>query len=439
VLALETMQLTDASSMVASGGADGTVRLWDPQTTDGTELSATATLTGHRAGVRALAMSRQRGPERLATAGADGTVRLWNLKRLQQPPAQSVDHERAVTSITTALVEEPSNLCLVTGYRNGLLQRHDIATGESIGEPMCEHPSSIKIVVELPIRHSPSRLATVDADNTVRLWDLGCLAPPISPKMLAQLSCPNAVHAVVAVLHGDNVLVAIGDSTGAVRIWDARQADPPLTRAHAGPVTSMLFEEFGDGTPRLVTGGSDQMIRFWVVGGHGDTLTEDGPAIRYGAAVNALAMLPTEQGPILAAGGDDGHIRLLDASDRSLLANLHVDDVSEPVAVLTPVLTADGHPLLLGVGRSGTLQMWRHDTRQQVHRLRLDGPIEASRAFGSRLAVGTRRGLSLLTLTIAEVLETSVQADGAAVQRDPAAIPAGQMRGSSHDRSGGQP
>lgn len=436
VLALETVQLTDASSVVASGGADGTVRLWDPQTTDGVGLSATTVLTGHRAGVHAVAMSRQRGPERLAAAGADGMVRLWNLKRLQQPPAQPVDHKRAVTSITTAAIEESSNLCLVTGHRNGFLQRHDLGTGESIGEPMCEHPSPIKIVVELPMRQGPSRLATVDADNTVRLWDLGCLAPPARPKIVAQLSCPNVVHTIVAVLHGDNLLVAIGDSTGAVRIWDPRLADPPATHAHAGPVTSMLFGALGDGTPRLVTGGSDQMVRFWVVGGHGDTLTEEGPAIRCGAAVNALAMPPTERGPIVAAAGGDGRIRLLTASDRNLLADLYVDDVSEPVAVLTPVLTADEHRLLLGVSRSGSLRLWRHDNRQQVHRLRLDGPIEASHAFGSRLAIANRRGLSLLTLTLADALEVSIHADSATAQRNPA-IPAGQTRGPSHDTSGG--
>jgi WD40 repeat protein len=290
VLALETMQLTDANSLVASGGADGTVRLWDPQPCNGSGVTSTGTLTGPGAKVHALAMPRQHGPQRIASADADGKVRLWNLKRVQHPPTQPVDQDHAVTTIATAGLDEPSNLCLVTGHRNGMLQRHNLATGEPAGEPVCEHPSPVQIVVELSVPQGRSRLATVDADNTVRLWDLGRPAPSVWPKMIAELPCPDArVHTIVAVKRGDDALVAVGDSTGVVRVWDGLQGDPPPTRAHAGAVTSMLFGEFGDGTLRLVTGGSDQMIRFWVVGNYGDTLTEDGPAIKCGsAAVNAL-------------------------------------------------------------------------------------------------------------------------------------------------------
>jgi WD40 repeat protein len=148
-----------------------------------------------------------------------------------------------------------------------------------------------------------------------------------------------------------------------------------------------------------------------------------------------LAMLPTAQGPILAAGSDDGSIRLLSAVDRSLVASLHVHDHSEPVATLTTVRTADERWLLVGVSRSGMLRLWRHDTRQQVHRLRLDGPIEASCAFGSCLAIATRRGLSLLTLTFPDSSVASSYADEAAAPGIPA-IPVHHAPGLSHDGNG---
>jgi WD40 repeat protein len=177
----------------------------------------------------------------------------------------------------------------------------------------------------------------------------------------------------------------------------------------------MLFGEFDDGAPQLVTGGSDHMIRFWVAGNHDGTLTEVGPAIKFGSApVNALAMLPTGHGPILAAGGGDGSVHLLDIADRSVLAVLHVGEDAEPVTALAGVPAADGRWLLLGIGRYGTLRLWRpDDTRQQVHRLPPEGPIEASHAFGSNLAIATRRGLSLLTLTFSDPPEFSSGADGA--------------------------
>jgi WD40 repeat protein len=56
---------------VASGGLDGTVRLWEAASG-----RALTTLTGHAGGVYGVALS---GDGRLvASGGLDGTVRLWD-------------------------------------------------------------------------------------------------------------------------------------------------------------------------------------------------------------------------------------------------------------------------------------------------------------------------------------------------------------------------
>ncbi|MGH9268926.1 MAG: WD40 repeat domain-containing protein, partial [Acidimicrobiales bacterium] len=56
---------------LASGGWDGTVRVWDAAS--GAEVLA---LSGHRGGVLSVAWSP--GGERLASGGWDGTVRVWD-------------------------------------------------------------------------------------------------------------------------------------------------------------------------------------------------------------------------------------------------------------------------------------------------------------------------------------------------------------------------
>ena len=56
---------------MASGGLDGTVRLWDAAS--GACLHV---LTGHTAAVLGVGLSADGG--RVASGGADGTVRLWD-------------------------------------------------------------------------------------------------------------------------------------------------------------------------------------------------------------------------------------------------------------------------------------------------------------------------------------------------------------------------
>jgi WD40 repeat protein len=417
VPALAVIQLTNTRSLVASGGTDGTIRLWDPQPGDGAGLTPAGSLPGHGAGVRALALPRHGGPQRLASSGADSTVRLWNLKRLAPQPADRAGTEHPVMAIVTAGRDQEQNRCLVTGHRNGMLQRHDPATGEPIGAPACQHPSPVQMMAEVPVPGGRPRVATIDAGNTIRLWDLGCQRPPKPPEipappeaqpeppaLISELPCLDArAQALVAVDHDDGTLVAIGDSAGAVRIWDGHNASSPPTRAHAGVVTSMLSATLSDGTPRLVTAGSDQTIRLWTAR-RDDTfpyLTPDGPPVNLGSPVRTMTMLPTSHGQILAAGGEDGGIRIIDTASGHVLTTLKANPDTSPVAALTRVQAADRQWLLLGIGRAGALHLWRPDTAQHVHLLRLDGPIEAFHAFGSNLAIATRRGLSVLTLTYA--------------------------------------
>ncbi|MGW7243738.1 hypothetical protein ACWGKC_39460, partial [Streptomyces sp. NPDC054804] len=60
---------------LASGGDDGTVRVWDPVA----GVAVGDPLTGHSAGVWALASwTDGNGACRLASAGDDGTVRVWD-------------------------------------------------------------------------------------------------------------------------------------------------------------------------------------------------------------------------------------------------------------------------------------------------------------------------------------------------------------------------
>jgi WD40 repeat protein len=59
--------------MLASGGGDGVVRIWDPET------GGQVPLVGHTGKVRGLTAFRDaRGSPMLASGGYDHTVRIWD-------------------------------------------------------------------------------------------------------------------------------------------------------------------------------------------------------------------------------------------------------------------------------------------------------------------------------------------------------------------------
>lgn len=65
---------------LASAGADGTVRIWDPATGSQRTLG----LEGHRSGVKAVCTVSVGGQPLLASAGDDGTIRIWDTATGQQ-------------------------------------------------------------------------------------------------------------------------------------------------------------------------------------------------------------------------------------------------------------------------------------------------------------------------------------------------------------------
>ena len=296
VRAVAAVPLPGGRTLLASGGDDGTVRLWDPATGD----PVGRPLTGHtKVRLKAVAVA--------ASQGVRTRLASWaGVKAARRPDAVAL-FSGGVNAV--AAVPLPGGRTLVaSGGDDGTVRLWDPATGNPVGRPLTGHTGGVNTVVALP--GGRTLLASGGDDHTVRLWD-PATGNPVGPPLTGHTGGVRTVAAVP--LPGGRTLLASGGDDGTVRLWDPATGDPvgpPLT-GHTGGVNAVAAVPLPGGRTLLASGGDDGTVRLW------DPATGD-PAEHpdtghAGGRVNAVAVVPLPGGRmLLASGGDDGTVRLWD-------------------------------------------------------------------------------------------------------------------------------
>ncbi len=258
---------------------------------------ALRTLQGHEGRVYAVKF----GTDTIATGGSDGTVRLWD------PVSGKCRHRLEVhPDGVWPVVLDGGGTLLATGDREGLVTVWDVATGE----PVHRLPGHTAPVYTVAFSPDGRTLLTGDAAAGVRLWDLGTghctaeLGGHREPLYRARFSPDGTVFATAD--RGREGLETQGEQEGrggTVRIW--RTAGTRLLHeftGHTGRVYTLDFHP--DGT-LLASGDTDGQVRLWdpVVG------TPAGTLERCTGAVYQV-LFGGEDGNLLAACDSDGAVRM---------------------------------------------------------------------------------------------------------------------------------
>jgi WD40 repeat protein len=200
-----------AGTLVAAGGEDGTVHLWDAAT--GQHLAGMKRNVGAVNGVAFSPDGRQ-----LASAGADGTICFWRIET-RQLQAQL----RGRVGQAFCVAYSADGALLASGGQDQTVHVWNLRTRSESAR--LRHDSMVSAVRFHP---DGTRLAAGCADGTIRLWDLA------TGEEVADLRGHGGyVHALAFSPDGTRLASVSGDST--VRLWETipPQRRPPQGRARS--------------------------------------------------------------------------------------------------------------------------------------------------------------------------------------------------------------
>lgn len=304
-------------ALLAVGCRDGRVALYDVA---GPERKFRTPLTGHQGEVLAVAFAP--ASDVLATGGVDRFVRLWDVQRgeLLTPPLDG--HKDEIYSLAFS----PRNNLLASGARDGQVILWSAASGQLIQRL----PGGRGGVICVAFDPRGERLACGGEDGRILVWDL--TVDPIAPVL--RITHPDQINCLVFHPHADLlafgsddtsvVLVDLADAEGAP-LYDLQNEDLPglqgtvrdlreghrrtVLHGHSALVWDLALSADGRW---LASGGRDDRVMLWDL----SAASPSGRALAgHTGAVTTVAFHPNHG--LLASGSDDQQVTLwqLDASD----------------------------------------------------------------------------------------------------------------------------
>ena len=209
------VDITRDGSLVASAGADGTVRLWNIAA-GGRSARVLHSGETEQNDVRFSGDGR-----RLAAVGSDGRIRIWNT-RSGALETQMRGSERELTTVAFSADDRR----LATGGYDGAVRVWS-AQG---GPPAAVLRGQSARVYDVGFGATSDRVVSAGDDGTARLWDAGRTQVWAGPVYTYNIS-----------FSPDGRYIAGGGEDGAVRVWNARTSEIEATLPGTPGYTTARF------------------------------------------------------------------------------------------------------------------------------------------------------------------------------------------------------
>ena len=360
------LALSPDGRLLAAGGSDGIVKLWNTQTWEVVRYFQTS-------GMKVQRLAFGPGSRQLAAPCCDyGIVKIWDVATSM---SRTLEHGNEQVG---SVVFSPDGRWIASGGSKSV-KIWDMATGRTLRTL----PGAEAAARSMALSPDGRLLAVANRDQTIRLWDtVGWTERrPLGPHATPVLGL--AFRADGAQLAAACGMLLWRGSEGEVKIWDvATGQEVRRLRGHVGGAFTVAFTPDGR---RLASGGvADALVKVWDVQAGHETLSLRG----HSDAITGVVFSP--DGRYLYSAGTDHTVRVWDATpleerDRPELHSLHGH--TGPISRVA--FSPDNRHLVSG-GRDGTVKVWDARTGQEICTLTSHaGPIQglAFRPYGRQLAL----------------------------------------------------
>jgi WD40 repeat protein len=321
-----------AAAVICCGVTQNNIAIY--RVSDG---SLIRTLTGHTAGVQALAFSSD--SSLLASASSDGVVNVWRMSDFSVQRNLTVQVNGSAVTTVRVLGISPDNQTLATGD-TGAVRLWDIGTGNPLSTISDGISCGDNCGELLDFTPDGKWLVVGGSDSSVRLWSV--------PGGTAFPYAPGDTAAITSVAYSpDGSLVATGSTDQTVKVRSAVDGRVLATlTGHSGAVTSVAFAPGGN---LLASASTDQTVKLWSTTNYSLVQTLTG----HTQAVRAVAFSP--DGSVVASGSDppEQAVKLWKVTTGTVLQTL----TGAGGGITSLVYAPDGQTVVAGTA-AGIARQW---------------------------------------------------------------------------------
>lgn len=335
------------SGLLASGGDDQTLRLWDSNL--GRSLQ---TFQGYTNRIWDLALLPTLGE--LASASEDQFIRLWN-----------IETGLCFRSLSTAgqgmraIAIHPHSMLLASTGADQTIHLWDLKTGQQTGQ-LKAHDNWIRSIMFSP---DGKFLASSGEDNMLALWDIS------SVKLIYSIKEHYSPVKALA-FRPDSQWIASGSDDGDIGVWTTSSGARLhlLKGGHTHSIRALAFHPI---RPLLVSASEDHLIRIW------DLLTGSLRKTFTGHTDRVISISFDPTGTHLVSCSDDLSIRIwhFDQDDVFTVENAHDSRIRKVV------YTPDGR-FFASCSDDGSIKIWDAETYGCVKVISSERPYEGMKIAG---------------------------------------------------------